>query len=62
MLNPELVHIMERIREGKETTFTLSEDGILLLEGKLWVPNDVDNDVPRSKRTFLVEWNENGCG
>ena len=41
-LDPELVHIMERIREGKETTFTLSEDGILHLEGRLCVPNDVD--------------------
>ena len=41
-LDPELVHIIERIREGKETTFTLSEDGILHLEGRLCVPNDVD--------------------
>ena len=42
VLDPELVHIMERICEGKETTFTLSEDGILHLEGRLCVTNDVD--------------------
>ena len=41
-LDPELVHIMERIREENETNFTLSEDGILHLEGRLCVPNDVD--------------------
>ena len=27
-LDPKLVYIMEKIREGKETTFMLSEDGI----------------------------------
>ena len=40
--NPELVHIMEKIREGKKTTFTLLEDEILHLQGRLCVPNDVD--------------------
>ena len=41
-LDPELVHIMERIHKRKETTFTLSEEGILHLEGRLCVPTDVD--------------------
>ena len=42
VLDPELVHIMERIRERKETTFALLEDGILHPEGRLCIPNDVD--------------------
>ena len=39
-LDPDLVKITNEVREGKETTFTLSEDGILHLDGRLCVPND----------------------
>ena len=39
-LDPELVKIADEVREGKETSFTLSEDGILHLGRRLCVPND----------------------
>ena len=39
-LDPELAKIVDEIHEGKETSFTLSEDGILHLDGWLCVPND----------------------
>ena len=41
-LDLELVHIIEIVYEGKETSFTLSEVGIFHLEGRLCMPNDED--------------------
>ena len=41
-LDPELVLIIERICKGKETSFTLSKDGISHLEGRLCAQNDED--------------------
>ena len=39
-LDPDLMKITNEIREGKETSFTLAEDGILHLDWRLCVPND----------------------
>ena len=39
-LDPELGKIKEEILEGKESTFSLSEDGILHLDGRLCIPDD----------------------
>ena len=40
--DPDLVKFREDILEGKETSFVLSEDEILHLDGRLYVPNDED--------------------
>ena len=56
--------ILNEINEGKETSFTLFEDGILHLEGRLCVPKDEDTlqdtrytlfSPPRSNKDFW--WN-----
>ena len=40
LLDPQLVKIRDDILEGKESTFSLSEDGILHLDGRLCIPDD----------------------
>ena len=40
LLDPQLVKIRDDILDGKESTFSLSEDGILHLDGRLCIPDN----------------------
>ena len=50
-LDPILVELKENVRSGKFTDFTLDDEGILWISGRLCVPN-VDN---LRKKKFLEE-------
>ncbi len=34
--------LMEEARDGKKPRFSVNDDGLLLHQGRMWVPNDVE--------------------